>query len=77
MALKGPSKTSMLFKETFYSSSIRLSVNCQRRERYLSIVFRVSRRGPRNCGSLALARDDKKEGATVHKEWSALDGFSP
>jgi hypothetical protein len=32
---------------------------------FLSIVFRVSRRGPRNCRSLGFARDDKKERATV------------
>jgi hypothetical protein len=27
----------------------------------LSIGFRVSRKGPRNCRSLGFARDDKKE----------------
>jgi hypothetical protein len=31
--------------------------------------FCVSRRGPQNCRSLGFARDDKKERATVHKEW--------
>jgi hypothetical protein len=34
----------------------------------LSIVFRASRKGPRNRRSLGFARDDK-ERATVHKEW--------
>src|SRR5882757_10735349 len=35
----------------------------------LSIIYRVSRRGPQNCRSLGFARDDRKERATVHKEW--------
>jgi hypothetical protein len=33
----------------------------------LSIVFRVSRRGPRNCRSLGFARDDKKERVVARK----------
>jgi hypothetical protein len=42
---------------------------CWRCKFSLTIVFRVSRRCPRNCRSLGFARDDKQERAAVQRGW--------